>query len=66
MVLGIDLGTTYSAISYLDNRGMPQIVLNREKEPITPSLVFVEGDSVTVGKHARKKALGLPEKYADV
>ncbi len=62
MVLGIDLGTTYSAISYPDNRGKPQIVLNREKEPTTPSLVFVEGDSVTVGKNARKKALGLPEK----
>ena len=62
MVLGIDLGTTYSAISYLDNRGKPQIVLNREKEPITPSLVFVEGDNITVGKNARKKALGLPEK----
>ena len=62
MVLGIDLGTTYSAISYPDSRGYPQIVLNREKESTTPSLVFVEGDSVTVGKNARKKALGLPEK----
>lgn len=62
MVLGIDLGTTYSAISYPDNRGIPQIVLNRDNEPITPSLVFVEGNNVTVGKNARKKALGLPEK----
>lgn len=62
MVLGIDLGTTYSAISYLDKEGSPRIVLNREKEPITPSLVFVEGDNVTVGTKARKKALGLPEK----
>ena len=62
MVLGIDLGTTYSAISYLDKGGNLQIVLNKEKETITPSLVFVEGDKVTVGKQARKKAMSLPKK----
>ena len=36
MLLGIDLGTTYSAVSYLDNDGNPQIILNREEEPTTP------------------------------
>ena len=62
MLLGIDLGTTYSAVSYLDNDGNPQIILNREEEPTTPSVVFVDGDKVIVGKKAREKGLNFPEK----
>lgn len=62
MLLGIDLGTTYSAVSYLDKSGNPQIILNREEEPMTPSVVFVDGDTVLVGQNARKRALHFPEK----
>ena len=62
MLIGIDLGTTYSAVSYLDKEGNPQIILNREEEPTTPSVVYVEGDTVIVGKNAREKALSFPEK----
>ena len=62
MLIGIDLGTTYSAVSYLDNKGKPQIILNREDEPTTPSVVYVDGRHVIVGKRAREKALSFPEK----
>lgn len=62
MLIGIDLGTTYSAVSYLDSKGNPQIILNREEEPTTPSVVYVDGDKVIVGKNAREKALSFPEK----
>ena len=62
MLIGIDLGTTYSAVSYLDKKGNPQIILNREEEPTTPSVVYVEGDTVIIGKNAREKALSFPEK----
>lgn len=62
MLIGIDLGTTYSAVSYLDKKGNPQIILNREEEPTTPSVVYVDGDTVIVGKTAREKAFRFPEK----
>lgn len=65
MLLGIDLGTTYSAVSYLDKKGNPQIILNRDEEPTTPSVVYVDGNTVIVGKTAKEKALSFPEKICN-
>lgn len=65
MLIGIDLGTTYSAVSYLDKKGNPQIILNREEEPTTPSVVYVDKDKVIVGKNAKEKALSFPEKICN-
>ena len=62
MVIGIDLGTTYSAISILDEQGNPQIILNKENEPTTPSVVAIDKDEVFVGKNAWKKILSIPQK----
>ena len=62
MVIGIDLGTTYSAVSYLNEKMEPEIVLNRENEISTPSVVFVDGKDVAIGKEAQKKGLQWPEK----
>ena len=56
--IGIDLGTTYSAISYIDDNGRPKIIANSEGQNITPSCIQFEGDTVTVGEEARR-ALGL-------
>jgi len=52
--VGIDLGTTYSAISHLDEHGRPQTLNNLEGDKITPSAVFFEGDDVIIGKEALK------------
>ena len=41
-LVGIDLGTTYSAISRLDETGRPEIIDNSEGENITPSIVLFE------------------------
>ena len=38
-VVGIDLETTYSAISVVNKYGKPEIMVNREGERITPSVV---------------------------
>ena len=35
MVVGIDLGTTYSAGAYLDKQGMPHIINNSEGNSLT-------------------------------
>ena len=52
--VGIDLGTTFSAVAYLDNLGNPQTLANAEGDKLTPSAVFFEGDNVVVGKEALK------------
>ena len=41
-VVGIDLGTTYSAIAALDERGHPVTLPNRDGEMLTASAVLVE------------------------
>ena len=57
--VGIDLGTTFSAVAYIDATGRPTIVKNEDGESITPSCVRRTGAaSVDVGEEARR-ALGF-------
>jgi molecular chaperone DnaK len=53
--VGIDLGTTFSAVAMLDETGRPMIVHNSDGENITPSCVLIEGQRVEVGELARKE-----------
>lgn len=53
--IGIDLGTTFSAVSMLDETGRPVIVHNRDGENITPSCVLVDGSQMIVGEDARRQ-----------
>lgn len=56
-ILGIDLGTTYSAISVLDKSG-PFIVPNSIGERLTPSVVgFTKSGEILVGKKAKRGAV---------
>lgn len=62
MILGIDLGTTYSVCAYLDENGEPQTIVNTEGSRITPSVVFFESDtSVVVGQSAKDNSITFPE-----
>jgi molecular chaperone DnaK len=61
-VYGIDLGTTYSAIAYIDEHGKPVIVPNQESERITPSVVLFDGDSIIVGNTAKESAKVEPHR----
>ena len=61
--IGIDLGTTYSAVSYIDDTGRSKIVHNSEGSNITPSCIdFADGKAV-VGEGARR-SLGLSDTIA--
>lgn len=52
-VLGIDFGTTYSAMAWCDpNTGRAEVLLNAEGEPKTPSVVYFGASEVVVGKPA--------------
>ena len=52
--IGIDLGTTFSVLARIDERGQPVTVVNAEGDRLTPSVVLFEGDDVVVGKEALK------------
>ena len=59
--LGIDLGTTYSCVAYIDDAGKPVVLKNSEGELTTPSVVFFEsGNSVVVGTSAKESTKLYP------
>jgi molecular chaperone DnaK len=63
-LVGIDLGTTFSAIATLDDRGQPVTLPNRDGEMLTPSAVFVDDGNAVVGQAALDVALEQPDKVA--
>jgi len=60
-VFGIDLGTTYSCIAYVDEYNRPTVVPNLAGDLTTPSVVrFDEGERV-VGEEAKQASLIYPD-----
>jgi len=59
-VFGIDLGTTYSSIAYVDEFGKAVIVPNAENERTTPSVVFFDEGSIVVGDIAKESSKLYP------
>jgi molecular chaperone DnaK (HSP70) len=58
---GIDLGTTYSCIAYVDTTGRPIVLKSAVGEDTTPSVVYFESpDNVVVGRQAKDSALLAP------
>ncbi len=60
--VGIDLGTTYSCISYLSPQGQPITLPNEEGELTTPSVVLIDGEDVVVGTEALRNAVANPDR----
>lgn len=58
--VGIDLGTTYSCLSYLNEHGEPVTLPNQEGELSTPSIVLFDGGEVIVGTEALRNAVLRP------
>ena len=62
LVFGIDLGTTYSCISYIDEFGRPVVVSNKDNAPTTPSVVLFESETNhIVGRQAKRQAEVKPD-----
>src|SRR4028118_2092632 len=55
--LGIDLGTTFSCVSFLDEDGRPKIIPNSDGMETTPSVIWFDGKSVFVGKKANDRKI---------
>jgi molecular chaperone DnaK len=61
VILGIDLGTTFSAMAVVDQFGKATIVANGEGHPTTPSVVhFYEAGACIVGEEASKSVVADP------
>lgn len=60
--IGIDLGTTYSCIAWLNEHGQPVTIPNQEGELSTPSVVFFDGDHPIVGTEALRNAIACPDR----
>src|SRR6516162_2890362 len=64
-LVGIDLGTTFSAIATLDDYGHPVTLPNRDGDMLTPSAVLLADDgSAVVGQSALDVALEQPDRVA--
>jgi molecular chaperone DnaK len=55
-VVGIDLGTTNSAVAYRNAYGRPEVIPNREGQSITPSVIYFGTDPPAVGQEAKEWA----------
>lgn len=59
--IGIDLGTTYSCLAYIDEDGDPVVEKNFEQEDTTPSVIlFNENGEIIVGSPAKDMAMMYP------
>jgi molecular chaperone DnaK len=58
--VGIDLGTTYSCIAYLNEQGEPVSIPNQEGEISTPSVVMYDQGEEIVGTEALRNAIMNP------
>lgn len=61
-LIGIDLGTTNSAIAMVNEFGKAEIIPNKEGERITPSVVLFDDDQIIVGSIAKQSCVAEPDR----
>lgn len=62
-IIGIDLGTTMSAIAKLNDLAKPEIIPNDDGDRITPSVILFDDEILIVGEGAKGQT-GLSDKIA--
>lgn len=59
ITIGIDLGTTFSAVAAVDKNGLPFILKNDEGKALTPSVLYFGKDELLIGDAAKEmQAIG--------
>lgn len=61
MIIGIDLGTTFSVGAWIDGAGNPHVANSREGGNTTPSVVLFDDGEIVIGKQAKNNAELAPE-----
>ena len=62
--IGIDLGTTFSAVAYVNQHGVPEILPNPHGDRTTPSVILFDNDQIIVGTEAEKNAVAYAGQVA--
>ncbi len=62
--VGIDLGTTNSAVAWVDPSGHTAMIPNADGEILTPSVVLFDDAEIVVGKEALRAAASHPDRVA--
>jgi molecular chaperone DnaK len=66
-IFGIDLGTTYSVVGYIDETGRPAVSRNSDGQDTTPSVVYFESaDNIVVGRVAKETAGVFPDQVVSL
>lgn len=65
VAIGIDLGTTYSAVACVDETGKPYCIPNLDGDMLTPTAVLVDDHDIVIGREAVIAAATEPEAYAE-
>ncbi len=65
VAVGIDLGTTYSAVAWVNDHGVPEVLPNAEGDRVTPSVVLLEDDAEIVGAYAQQAAAVYPDRVVE-
>lgn len=52
--VGIDLGTTYSVVAFINSDGRPEVIPNDRGRSVTPSVVAFDGGMPVVGDDAKE------------
>jgi molecular chaperone DnaK len=63
--VGIDLGTTRSAVACVDENGRPRILADGSGISLVPSVVLFDDSNVLVGEIARDAAVAFPEQVVE-
>ena len=63
--VGIDLGTTNSAVAWVNRSGRSVMVRNAEGDLLTPSVVLFDDAEIVVGKEAQSATLVHPDYVAE-
>ena len=61
--IGIDLGTTFSCMAYINEEGQPVVIPNGEGKNTTPSTVLFDGTSTIVGEEAKNQSIIDPQNF---
>ena len=64
-IIGIDLGTTFSAVAYINNNQTPKLIPNETGDRLTPSVLLFDDGEFFVGKYAKQNAPAVPEQTVE-
>ena len=66
IILGIDLGTTNSVVSYIQADGTAKVIPSPEGTMTTPSVIAFKNGEVIVGNAAKRQAVTNPDTVSSI